>query len=171
VTYVASIDDCVEAVVQPQAGACLGFSTATDGPNELWVDTRRTNHRAFTTYLLFPVDGTIANHTVESVELRVTVTTHLNAPGTGADVSQVGPFTAQTLYRQTPTVLQSLALSPGPALSGQTVIYSLPVSAVTAGDDLALALTMRTGGDGTGYWGTYGDPKTQAPPTLIITYR
>jgi hypothetical protein len=172
-TYVASVADCVEAVIQPQPGSCLSYSTLNDGPNELWVDVRRGGRRAFTAYLVFPIDATIANHTVEAVELRVTVTTYLNAPGTGADVWEVVPFTAQSLYVQTPAVIgtSALAQTPGPASSGRTVSYSLPVSVVKPDTPLHVSLTLPPSGDGTGYWGTNGNPTTQPPPTLVINYR
>jgi hypothetical protein len=171
VAYVADVADCIEAVTQPQQGSCLSYSTLNDGPNELWVDVRRTGHRAFTTYLSFPIDGTIANHTVESVELRVTVTMYTNAPGTGADVWEVVPFDAQSLYFQTPaTKGPVVAGTPGPALLRQTVTYSLPVSVAKPNIPLYLSLTLPPGGDGTGYWGKNG-PATQAPPTLVVNYR
>jgi hypothetical protein len=172
VSYVASVADCLEAVTSPQRGACLNFSLANDGPNELWVDVRRGPRRAFTTYLTFDVDATIANHTVESVELLMTVTTHPNAAGTGADVWQVVPFDNDSLYTQTPAVVgtSALAQTPGPAVGGQTVPYALPVSAATPNTPIYLSLTLPIGGDGTGYWGL-GNPSTQPPPTLVVRYR
>lgn len=172
ISYVASIADCLEAITQPQRGSCLSYSASMDGPNELWVDIRRTGHRAFTTYLAFEVDGTIANHTVESVELRVTVTNHPNAPGTGADVWQVVPFDALSLYVQAPaTVGPVLAATPGPATGGRTVTYALPTAVVQASKGLFLSLTLPMGGDGTGYWGTSSSTSAETPPTLVVKYR
>jgi hypothetical protein len=173
VSYVATVADCLEAVIQPQRGSCLSYSTSLDGPNELWVDIRRTGRRAFTAYLAFDIDATTANRTVVSVELRMTVTTYANAAGTGADVWEVAPFTDTSLYLQTPAVVDTtpLAATPGVAAQGQTVTYSLPNSVATPGSSLYLSLTLPMGGDGTGYWGTNGDPKIQAPPTVVITYR
>lgn len=170
VTYVATVADCLEAVTQPTPGSCLSYTASMDGPNELWVDMRRTGHRAFTTYLLFSVDGTIANHTVDDVELVVSVTSYTNAGGSGADVWEVVPFTAQTLYLQTPSQVggKPLATSPGAVARGQTVTYSLP-PIVTANQSFSLGL-FTPGGDGTGYWGLNGNPTSEPPPVLKITY-
>lgn len=171
VSYVASVADCIEAVSQPQTGSCLSYSTLNDGPNELWVDIRRAQRRAFTIYLLFPLDSAIAGRVVDSVELQVTVTTYKNAAGSGADVWEVYPFTAPSLYAQTPARVATtpLATTPGAALQGQTVVYALPVTTAKPNTPLYLSLSLPAG-DGTGYWGTNGDPSAETPPKLIVTY-
>lgn len=173
VRYVASVADCVEAVTPlPKPGSCLSFTTLNDGPNELWVDVRCCQHRAYTTYLAFPVDDIVANHTIDAVELRITVTSYANASGAGADVWQVGPFTAQTLYLQTPVqVGTALATSLGAAPKGQAIVYELPASAIKPNATLYLGLYAPLGStDGTGYWGLNGDPAVQPPPTIVVSY-
>jgi hypothetical protein len=173
VSYIANIADCLEAITQPQLGSCLSFSTLNDGPNELWVDIRRSQHRAFTTYLSFRTDATLANRTIDAVELHVTVTEYRNAAGSGADVWPVVPFDAQSLYTQAPAQVGTTpyAKSPGGAAQKQTVVYSLPATAVTANKSVYLGLFAPTNGDGTGYYGINGDPAVQTPPTLVVTYR
>ena len=101
-----------------------------------------------------------------------TVTAYLNAPGTGADVWEVGPFNETSLYTQVPAVAGTapLARTPGPAVGRQTVTYSLPTRLAKPNTAVSLSLTLPNTGDGTGYWGTNG-PATQPPPTLVITYR
>jgi hypothetical protein len=47
----------------------------------------------------------------------------------------------------------------------------LPVSAVQPNTSLYASLSSPANGDGTGYWGTNGDPSAQTPPTLVVTYR
>ncbi len=159
--YGAAITDCIDPA-KPNPDTCRSMSSRADGPNELRVDKR------YAGYLRFDLDDAFAGSTVLSVRLELTVASYPKAPGVAPAIWEVAPFDRAALFVAAPVQVGASALSesPGAVAAGQTVIYSLPTSAVAAGSSVYLGLVLG-GSDASGYW----DRDGTIPPMLVVRYR
>lgn len=165
VEYTATIADCTNPA-DPDPDVCEANNGR--GVGAMQVDGDPAMLDASHAYLRFETDTTLAGKTIDSVtlRLRVPVIVDSGANQTG-DVWLVEPFVRADLFVAAPATIGAspIALDMGNADKGETVLFDLPTSIVSASSSVTLGILPNTT-DGVDYFNLNG----AVPPALLIEY-
>ena len=162
-SYGTSVADCVDPT-SPNPDTCAteggGIRMAVD-LEEGMPPTPRIS------FLRFDLDAQLAGKSVDSVELRLSVPVFIGAESNDSgEVWRVAEFDRAALFTAAPTKVGAspAAASVGAVAQGQTVVFELPSSLVSAGGSVYLGVfPLSTNGV------DYSNALGAVPPALVIT--
>ncbi len=119
-------------------------------------------------FIRFEIDDSIANKTIDSVTLRLKVTSSIKASSTQTgEIWRVQTFTENSLHMSEPAKVGATAIGAdkGAVALNQVITWSLPTTLVMANQSVFLGVFPLTS-DGVNYYNTDG----AEPPRLTIQY-
>jgi len=162
-SYGAAIADCVNPT-SPNPDTCA----AEGGGIRMSVDLEEgMPPTPRISFLRFDLDAQLAGKSVDSVELRLSVPMFVGAESNDSgEVWRVTEFDRAALFTAAPTKVGAspAAASVGAVAQGQTVVFELPSSLVSAGGSVYLGVfPLSTNGV------DYSNVLGAVPPALVIT--
>lgn len=163
-TFTATVAECISPTTFDPDGC-----EASTGVGEMSVDTSDSmTLLPIHSFIRFDIDGIIANKTIDTVTLRLTVTASMKASSTqSGEIWRVQSFSENSLHMSEPAKvgMTPIGVDKGAVTQNQVLTWSLPTDLVEPNQSVFLGI-FPLSSDGVNYYNTAG----AEPPRLTIQY-